>query len=204
VQGLLLAKTNVILTIQAQGTNNSGKSEYKCKEEKNALGQKGEFMFIFSVRASTLKLCALIALTLVLLVGVGTFAEGEVISVSALGDIQYSGIKTNEDRVAFIERLGVLVADDPLDEKTFTVPENFDRIVSGYNELQKRQGLDVSRYAKKKVTRYTYKVENYDFDGEVYVNLFIFKNKIIACDICSAEQGGFVAPLTLVDKEKLK
>jgi hypothetical protein len=204
VQGLLLAKTNVILTIQAQGTNNSGKSEYKCKEEKNALWQKGEFMFIFSVRASTLKLCALIALTLVLLVGVGTFAEGEVISVSALGDIQYSGIKTNEDRVAFIERLGVLVADDPVDEKTFTIPENFDRIVSGYNELQKRQGLDVSRYAKKKVTRYTYKVENYDFDGDVYVNLFIFKNKIIACDICSAEQGGFVAPLTLVDKEKLK
>jgi hypothetical protein len=204
VQGLYLAKMNVILTIQAQGTNNSGKSEYKCKEEKNALGQKGEFMFIFSVRASTLKLCALIALTLVLLVGVGTFAEGEVISVSALGDIQYSGIKTNEDRVAFIERLGVLVADDPVDEKTFTIPENFDRIVSGYNELQKRQGLDVSRYAKKKVTRYTYKVENYDFDGDVYVNLFIFKNKIIACDICSAEQGGFVAPLTLVDKEKLK
>jgi hypothetical protein len=204
VQGLYLPKTNVISTIQAQGTNNSGKSEYKCKEEKNALGQKGEFMFIFSVRASTLKLCALIALTLVLLVGVGTFAEGEVISVSALGDIQYSGIKTNEDRVAFIERLGVLVADDPVDEKTFTIPENFDRIVSGYNELQKRQGLDVSRYAKKKVTRYTYKVENYDFDGEVYVNLFIFKNKIIACDICSAEKGGFVAPLTLVDKEKLK
>jgi hypothetical protein len=204
VQGLYLAKMNVILTIQAQGTNNSGKSEYKCKEEKNALGQKGEFMFIFSVRASTLKLCALIALTLILLVGVGTFAEGEVISVSALGDIQYSGIKTNEDRVAFIERLGVLVADDPVDEKTFTIPENFDRIVSGYNELQKRQGLDVSRYAKKKVTRYTYKVENYDFDGDVYVNLFIFKNKIIACDICSAEQGGFVAPLTLVDKEKLK
>lgn len=161
-------------------------------------------MFIFSVRASTLKLCALIALTLVLLVGVGTFAEGEVISVSALGDIQYSGIKTNEDRVAFIERLGVLVADDPVDEKTFTIPENFDRIVSGYNELQKRQGLDISRYAKKKVTRYTYKVENYDFDGDVYVNLFIFKNKIIACDICSAEQGGFVTPLTLVDKEKLK
>jgi hypothetical protein len=204
VQGLYLAKMNVISTIQAQGTNNSGKSEYKCKEEKNALGQKGEFMFIFSVRASTLKLCALIALTLILLVGVGTFAEGEVISVSALGDIQYSGIKTNEDRVAFIERLGVLVADDPVDEKTFTIPENFDRIVSGYNELQKRQGLDVSRYAKKKVTRYTYKVENYDFDGDVYVNLFIFKNKIIACDICSAEQGGFVAPLTLVDKEKLK
>ena len=190
--------------IQAPSTNNPGKTEYKCKEEKNALGQKGEFMFIYSVRASSLKLCALIVLTLALLVGVGTLADGEAISAAASGDIQYSGIKTNEDRVAFIESFGVLVTDDPIEEKTFTVPENFDRIISGYNELQKRQGLDISRYAKKKVTRYTYKVENYDLDGEVYVNLFIFKNKIIACDICSAEQGGFVTPLTLVDKEKLK
>lgn len=161
-------------------------------------------MFIFSVRASTIKLCALIALTLVLLVGIGSLADGEAILASASGDIQYGGMKTNEDRVAFIESFGILVADAPVEEKTFTVPENFDRIVSGYNELQKRQGLDISRYAKKKVTRYTYKVENYDHDGEVYVNLFVFKNKIIACDICSAEQGGFVEPLTLVNKEKLK
>ena len=161
-------------------------------------------MFIFSVRASTIKLCALIALTLALLVGVSSFSGGEAVFASASGDIQYGGMKTNEDRVAFIENFGVLVADEPVEEKTFTVPENFDRIVSGYNELQKRQGLDISRYAKKKVTRYTYRVENYDLEGEVFVNLFIFKNKIIACDICSAAQGGFVEPLTLVDKTKLK
>lgn len=173
-------------------------------QKKNVPGQKGDIMFIFSVRASSLKLCALIVLTLVLLVGVGTLADGEAISASASGDIQYSGMKTNEDRVAFIESFGVLVQDTPIEEKTFTVPENFDRIVSGYNELQKRQGLDISRYAKKKVTRYTYKVENYDLDGEVFVNLFVHKNRIIACDICSAEQGGFVEPLTLVDKTKLK
>jgi hypothetical protein len=161
-------------------------------------------MFIYSVRGSTVKFFLLIAVTLVVLCAVLFFGSAGAVAASVGADVKLSGIKTNEDRVAFIERLGVLVADDPVDEKTFTIPENFDRIVSGYNELQKRQGLDVSRYAKKKVTRYTYKVENYDFDGDVYVNLFIFKNKIIACDICSAEQGGFVAPLTLVDKEKLK
>lgn len=161
-------------------------------------------MFVYSVRASTIKLCALVAVALILLIGVSTFAATDSIAASAPLDVNYSGMKTNEDRVAFIERFGVKVDPEPIEEKPFLMPENFDRIISGYNELQKKQGLDLSKYAKKKVTRYTYKVENYDSDGEVFVNLFVHQRRIIACDICSASPEGFVVPLTLVDREKLK
>ena len=84
------------------------------------------------------------------------------------------------------------------------MPDNFDRVILGYNELQKKQGLDLSKYAKKKVTRYAYKVTNYDSEGEVYANLFIHRGKIIACDLSSVSPDGFVVPLTLVDKAKLK
>jgi hypothetical protein len=66
----------------------------------------------------------------------------------------------------------------------------------GYNELQRRQGLDISKYAKKKITRYTYTVSNYEgYDGEVKANLLIYRNRIIACDISSADPGGFVEPI---------
>ena len=108
-------------------------------------------MFVYSVRASTLKLCALIAVALLLIVGVSAFSAVDTVAASAPIEIRYSGIKTNEDRVAFIEQFGIKVAKDPVEEKQFLMPENFDRIISGYNELQKKQGLDLSKYSKKKV-----------------------------------------------------
>ena len=84
------------------------------------------------------------------------------------------------------------------------MPENFDRVILGYNELQKKQGLDLSKYQKKRVTRYTYKVTNYDAEGDVYANLFVYRGKIVACDVCSANPDGFVIPLTLVERSNLK
>ena len=161
-------------------------------------------MFIYSVRASTIKLLALVAAAVALLIGITGFTSMGYVSTAAPATVRFTGMKTNEDRVAFIEQFGVKVKAEPLEEKQFLMPENFDRIILGYNELQKKQGLDISKYAKKKVTRYTYLVENYNGEGEAYVNLFVHRNRIIACDICSADRDGFVEPLTLVDKAKLK
>lgn len=162
-------------------------------------------MFIYTVRARTLKLMLIVAVTLSMIVGIGALGGGEVLLVSAAaGEIDYSGIKTNEDRVEFIEGFGIKVKDQAIEEKSFTMPENFDRVILGYNELQKRQGLDLSKYAKKKVVRYTYEVENHTDEGMVYANLFIWRGRIVACDISSADPEGFVEPLTLIDKSKLK
>lgn len=161
-------------------------------------------MFIYSVRASTVKVCALALLAVIMLVGITGFAASDTVMAAASGEVNYSGIKTNEARVEFIEQFGVMVEDEPIEEQSFTMPSDFDRVILGYNELQKKQGLDLSKYQKKKVTRYTYRVENYDSEGTVYVNLFIHRGKVVACDICSAPPEGFVLPLTLVDSSKLK
>ena len=162
-------------------------------------------MFVCSVRGSTLKLFGFIALTLVLVIVTVTVGTGEAV-MAAAGEngINYGGIKTNGDRVAFINNFGISVEESPLEEEKFTMPENFDRVVLGYNELQKQQGLDLSKYAKKRITRYTYKVTNYNYEGDVYANIFVYRSKIVACDVCSADSSGFVIPLTLVDKANLK
>ena len=160
-------------------------------------------MFIYSVRASTIKLFCFITAALLLLVGAVTLG-GDSVYASASGEVYFSKIKDNGDRVAFIESFGIAVEDTPIEEESFTMPENFDRVILGYNELQKKQGLDLAKYAKKRVTRYTYKVENYDYDGDVLVNLFVYRNTVIACDISTADPEGFVTPMTLVEKEKLR
>ncbi len=162
-------------------------------------------MFIYSIRGSTVKLFGVMALAIVLLFGIALSGSANSISASSSAtEIDFSGIKTNEDRVKFIENFGIKVDETPVEEEAFRMPENFDRVILGYNELQKKQGLDLSKYQKKRVTRYTYKVTNYDAEGDVYANLFVFRGKIVACDICSANPDGFVVPLTLVEHSKLK
>ncbi len=152
-----------------------------------------------------MKFFAFVFLALALVVGAVIYSGSDsVFAVSTATDVNYEGIKTNEDRVKFINGFGVAVKEDPVEEQTFRVPENFDRVIAGYNEVQKKQGLSLDKYSGKKVTRYTYEVTNYkDTDGVVYVNLFVYRSRIIACDICSASPKAFLSPLTLVDPQKL-
>ena len=162
-------------------------------------------MFIYSVRASTVKFFAFVILTLALVVGAVSLGEEQAVLASGAGtEIDYSGIKTREDRVAFIGRFGVRVDADSEESCPFTMPESFDRVIVGYNELQKRQGLDLSKYAGKRVTRYTYEVENYKSEEQVLVNLFVYRGKVVACDISTADPEGFVLPLTQVEGTMLK
>ena len=135
-------------------------------------------MFICSVRAGTLKFFGAVLLALALFLTVLVLAEpGAVGAVGATPDalevVNYSGIRT--------------------DEVTFLLPEEFDRVLAGYNEIQKAQGLDLGRYKTKRVTRYTYEIANYEgYEGKVYANLIMYKNKIVAADITSADPYGFV------------
>ena len=162
-------------------------------------------MFIYSIRASTVRFFACIFICLAVLVLLLTLGNAETVYASAEGrEINYGGMKTNEDRIAFIESFGIKVDIEPVREETFTMPEDFDRIISGYNQIQKTQGLDLTKYARKRVTHYAYKVTNYDSDGTVYVNLLIHKNRVIAADISSPDGDGFVYALTDVDTSKLK
>ena len=74
-----------------------------------------------------------------------------------------------------------------------TVPTEFDKVYAAYNELQKEQGLNLSRYKGKDVTRYTFAITNYkDYEGTVYANVLVYRNRVIGGDVCSADVSGFV------------
>ena len=156
-------------------------------------------MFIYSMRASSVKFFSVIALTLAVLVGLLVFGRAENDTVYASStDIDFSGIKTDEDRVRFISQFGIKVKSEPTETEEFRVPENFDRVIAGYNEIQKKQGLNIEKYKNKKVTRYTYEISDYERDGkkaDAVVNLVIYKGTVVACDISSASPDGFVLPL---------
>lgn len=151
-------------------------------------------MFVYSIRSATIKFISAIALSIAVLFAlialIPTYGDGKTQPVS---DISYTKIYENSDRLAFISQFGWEVAEEPLETVEVTVPETFDTVYLGYNEMQKEQGLNLAKYKGKTVTRYTYKVTNYpDYEGTVYVSLLIYKNKVVGGDVCSADVNGFV------------
>ncbi len=157
-------------------------------------------MFVYSVKGNTLKFAGIICLAIVLTLSLLIFIpKNDSETAAAVGEekINYGKIKTNDDRVKFLEQFGWTVESDPVEEVTVKIPKTFDKVLSSYNNIQLHQGLDLSKYSGKEVTRYTYKVTNYpDYSGEVIANIIIYKSRVIGGDVCSCDVDGFIRDLT--------
>ncbi len=159
-------------------------------------------MFIYSVRAATLKFVGIICVTLAALIAVIAFVpvytRGEKpsggISVNAEAvDYSYDKVKSVGDAVNFLSQFGWTVNGATAESAEVTIPAEFDKIFASYNEIQKAQGLDLSKYKKKELTRYTLEVTNYpEYEGKVFANVLVYRGKVVGGDICSADVSGFV------------
>ncbi len=154
-------------------------------------------MFICSMRAGTIRFFAVILLSLVVLGALIAFVpELQPVSAEAheeVPTVNYDKVKNNEGRIAFLAQFGWSVEPTPKESTTVTIPAAFDKVFAEYNELQKKQGLDLSRHAARTVERHTYVITNYpDYEGQVLANLLIFRGRVIGGDICSADQNGFI------------
>jgi len=155
-------------------------------------------MFVYTLRANTLKFFSIIGIALIALVSLIVFVpEYEIATTGAIlaekEKISFDRIKSNEDRIAFLAQYGWTAAETPAEEVTLTIPSEFDKIMKTYNELQKAQGLDLSKYKGKSVTRYTYEITNYPGHTEkVLANIIVYKNRVIGGDICSTDVNGFI------------
>ena len=127
---------------------------------------------------------------------VPVYAEGQgQINAPTSGKISYSydKVKSSADAVNFLAQFGWTVDGGRGESATVTIPQEFDKVFAAYNEIQKAQGLDLSKYKKKELTRYTFEVTNYKgYEGKVYANVLVYRNKVVGGDICSADVSGFV------------
>lgn len=151
-------------------------------------------MFIYSLKAKTLKYFGIACLALVaVIVLASTLPSLGAKAVNSDGEINYSKIKSNEDRIEFLKQFGWEVSPEAVESEQVTIPSDFDKVFAGYNEIQKRQGLDLSKYKGKTMMRYTYDVTNYKgYEGKVQVNMLVYRGKVVGGDICSADVNGFI------------
>ena len=157
-------------------------------------------MFVYSLRASTVKLVGVVCVALTVLITLIAFVPTYSLSSQAsanAGDSEvsysYDKVKTADDVISFLSQFGWEVAKEPVEVKTVTIPGEFDKVFSAYNEMQKEQGLNLSKYKNKDATRYTFAVTNYKgYEGTVYANVIVYRNRVIGGDVCSADVSGFV------------
>ena len=122
--------------------------------------------------------------------------------IIAIGAGRKSGptckVKTNEERVEFLESLGWEVCEEPVSERNIVIPQEFSSIYTSYNELQLAQGYDLSQYCGLEATVYTYTVENYTgYTGNVVADLYVLNFEVIGGDVHSLELDGFMHGLTV-------
>ena len=98
-----------------------------------------------------------------------------------------------EERIALIRACGYETSD--CEASTVTVPEVFSAVYEDYNDLQKKQGFDLSLFKGETVIRYTYTVTNYPSDETVLIHMLVNDGVLIGADVMSTALDGFIKPL---------
>jgi hypothetical protein len=162
-------------------------------------------MFVYSMRASTLKFFGVIGIAIITLVAliflVPIYSADTTANIASNNEkISFDNIKNADDAIKFLSQYGWQVDPKPVEECEIVIPKELDKVLTLYNEIQKQQGLDLTKYSRKVAKRYTYIITNYpEYSGTVYANIIVYHDKVIAGDICSADAKGFIHTLKMPD-----
>ena len=161
-------------------------------------------MFIVSLRSSVFKGVLAGALFVACAV-LGVYAAGHSVSTASrsAAAVDYRA-QNAEQRLAFLSQFGWEVEEDPVEVSEVLIPGKFDKAFEEYNDIQKKQGLDLLKYGGRRAKRWTYEVKNYpgyEGAGLVQANLFVYEGRVIGGDICSLEPDGFLRDFYYPEQE---
>jgi len=106
-------------------------------------------------------------------------------------------IITLDDRIRCIRSLGWEVDKTSETVKKSYIPDEMSEELFSYNEIQKLCGFDLTDYLGSAVEVYTYRILNLtkSIDSDAFLNIIIYKNKIIGGDCKITELDGVVLPV---------
>ena len=140
-------------------------------------------MFIITAKCSkrrVVKILLIFALMLSLFLALRACRHSSPPPVIAAG--------TNEERIAYLASLGWEGNDQPI--------ETLEEPYLSYNDLQRSQGFDLTRYCGRTLSRYTYVVTNYpDASLPCQADLYVCDGALAAGDIVCTGENGFMAGL---------
>ena len=165
-------------------------------------------MFVYSFKASSIKLLGIICICVVAAVLVISLlpmsgSSLNVNKIEGMHELSKINAGSGSGRIKYFERLGFTVDKTLVEEQEERLPEKMDAVTEKYNSLQRMQGLDISRYCGKKLKGYTYEITSFPNNtkpgnGRYLATLIVYKNKVVAADICCRETGDVFPLITVV------
>lgn len=158
--------------------------------------EEAAFVFTMSVKLNRKKVLFLFVVCLTIVSAIFLLTRNgdsrKIAATNSSANVSTSA-KNNEERITFLSAFGWEVSEEPLEVKEVRIPAEFDQVYLEYNELQLQQGMDLQKYANKRVKSYTYEVLNHP-SGEsgVEAHLLVYKDKVIGGDISSTRLDGFM------------
>lgn len=151
-------------------------------------------MFIVSVKPkkkTVIIVSAIVAAVILLIIGITVLSTAPA---SANGEKGSYSLKAdgNAGRIEFLEQFGWKTSGKATKTEKITIPSEFNEVYTSYNELQKQQGLDLTKYSGEECTKYTYKILNYDSNSKIVANLLVLDKKVIGGDISETKKDGFM------------
>ena len=145
-------------------------------------------MFVLTAKISKPKIIAVGVLLLAAVLLIVLLATNETAP-----DTQPIGM-TNDDRVAYLATYGWSVDATAKETQKVKIPDSTDnRVFARYNELQKSQGFDLTKYAGQDVMRYVYKILNYpDANAPIYATVLVCDGHIIGGDVTDSAPDGVI------------
>lgn len=154
-------------------------------------------MVTMAVRVRRKSLGLVLTLAVVVLAAALVWGRAPAVVQTFLRRTAETKCATAADGAAWLKEQGWEVDPEPTGQLEVVVPAKFDQIYESYNEIQKAQGFDISRYKGERVIKYTYLVKNYPGEPEgVAANLLVYQGKLIGADLCSLQLGGFLKGVT--------
>lgn len=150
-------------------------------------------MFIFTAKLNKRKIAVTLAAVAVCVLSLVITASSRQASAAAV--VSPKGVRTAQDRAAYLRSWGWEVPEEAAQVEELTLPETFGPEYSEYLSLQTSQGFDLAKYAGKRVRRYTYQLLNYPTGEQgVVAHLLVCKNTVVGGEVMGE---GFLQGLAL-------
>ena len=141
-------------------------------------------VFIFTAKINKKKFGLAMAACVVVAVAAVAAVMWTARPASAAVAPKAKGVRSAEDRVAYLGEWGWQVTAEPTLVEELAMPEKVGEEYSPYLELQSAQGFDLTKYAGKRIKRYTFEVQNYPTGiTGVSAHLLMYKNTVIGGEI---------------------
>lgn len=144
-------------------------------------------MFVVSVKSSKIRIVLYVVMAAIVILMAILFFSKEYTSSVMTEEVISLRASNEKQRIGFLSQFGWDVDTEPAEVEEVVIPYEFDEVYTEYNDLQKKQGLDLEKYKGQIVKKWTYNVNNFpkyeNKTGYVNANLLIFNGNIIGADI---------------------